>query len=74
MPPSPPDKTDSLTKHLKNIFETGELDEISTCAKFAQVRQEGKRQITREIIYYNLDMILSVGYRVNSRRGTKFRI
>ncbi len=44
----------SITKHLKNIFQTGELDEISTCAKIAQVRKEGKRQVKRDILYYNL--------------------
>ncbi len=64
----------SITKHLKNIFETGELDEISTCAKIAQVRQEGKRQVKRDVFYYNLDVIISVGYRVNSQKGTQFRI
>lgn len=52
----------------------GELEESATCAKFAQVRQEGKRNVKREILYYNLDMIISVGYRVNSKRGTQFRI
>ncbi|PIE87979.1 MAG: hypothetical protein CSA04_04190 [Bacteroidetes bacterium] len=64
----------SITKHLKNIFETGELDEMSTCAKIAQVRREGKRQVKRDILYYNLDVIISVGYRVNSKQGTQFRI
>lgn len=64
----------SLVKHIKNILETGELEQAATCAKFAQVRQEGKRQVSRDIIHYNLDMILSVGYRVNSIRGTQFRI
>ncbi len=64
----------SITKHLKNIFETGELDEISTCAKIAQVRQEGKRRVKRDVLYYNLDVIISVGYRVNSKQGTQFRI
>lgn len=64
----------SLVKHIKNILETGELEEAATCAKFAQVRQEGKRQVRRDILHYNLDMILSVGYRVNSKRGTQFRI
>jgi len=63
----------SILKHLKNIFATGELDEKSTCAKFAQVRQEGKRKVKREVLHYNLDAILSVGYRVNSKRGTQFR-
>ena len=64
----------SLVKHIKNILATGELEEAATCAKFAQVRLEGKRKINREILHYNLDMILSVGYRVNSKRGTQFRI
>lgn len=64
----------SLVKHIQNILDTGELEEAATCAKFAQVRQEGKRQVRRDILHYNLDMILSVGYRVNSKRGTKFRI
>ena len=64
----------SIQKHLKNIFETRELDENQTCAKFAQVQMEGEKSVTREILYYNLDAILSVGYRVNSKQGTQFRI
>jgi len=64
----------SLLKHLKNIYETCELDEKATCAKIAQVRQEGKRKVTRQILHYNLDAIISVGYRVNSKRGTQFRV
>ncbi len=64
----------SILRHIKNIYKTGELTEPVTCAIFAQVRQEGKRTITRQIPYYNLDMIISVGYRVNSIRGTQFRI
>jgi len=64
----------SLVKHIQNILDTGELEEEATCAKFAQVRQEGKRLVRRDILHYNLDMILSVGYRVNSKRGTQFRI
>jgi prophage maintenance system killer protein len=64
----------SIVKHLKNIFSTGELDEKSTCAKIPQVQYEGKREITRKIKYYNLDVIISVGYRINSKRGTQFRI
>jgi len=63
----------SVLKHLQNIYATGELSEESTCAKFAQVRQEGKRKVKREVLHYNLDAILSVGYRVNSKRGTQFR-
>jgi len=62
-----------VTKHLKKIFTDGELDENSTCAFFAQVQTEGRRQVERQIPIYNLDMIISVGYRVNSHRGVQFR-
>jgi hypothetical protein len=64
----------SILKHIKKIYETKELDEQATCAKIAQVQTEGKRTVSREILYYNLDVIISVGYRVNSHRGTQFRI
>ena len=64
----------SIVKHIKNVYESGELIEKSTCAKIAQVQKEGSRKVTRDILYYNLDMIISVGYRVNSLRGTQFRI
>ena len=64
----------SIVKHIKNIFETGELNEDSTCAKIAQVQKEGNRKVTRDILYYNLDMIISVGYRVQSHVATHFRI
>jgi hypothetical protein len=63
-----------ITKHLKNIFESEELDKEATCAKFAQVRDEGGRSVNREIEFYNLDAIISVGYRVNSIQATNFRI
>lgn len=63
-----------VTKHLQNIFQEGELDRKSTCAKIAQVQTEGTRQVTRQVEFYNLDAILSVGYRVNSRQATLFRI
>lgn len=63
----------SVTRHIRNIYKNQELDEKSTCAKNAQVRFEGKRQIVRDIPYYNLDMIISVGYRVNSKNATSFR-
>jgi hypothetical protein len=63
-----------ITKHLKNIYDSGELDKVSTCAKFAQVQQEGNRAVRRELEYYNLDAIISVGYRVNSSTATQFRI
>jgi len=64
----------SIAKHIKNIFETGELTEEATCAKFAQVQKEGSRKVRRDILYYNLDMIISVGYRVKSHVATHFRI
>lgn len=64
----------SILRHIKNVYKTGELEEKSTCAKIAQVREEGSRSVRREILYYNLDVIISVGYRVNSHRGTQFRI
>ena len=63
-----------ITKHLKNIYDSGELDKVLTCAKFAQVQQEGNRAVRRELEYYNLDAIISVGYRVNSSKATQFRI
>lgn len=64
----------SIVRHINNIYQSHELEEDSTCAKIAQVRTEGKRQVSRSIPYYNLDVIISVGYRVNSKRGTQFRI
>lgn len=63
----------SIVRHIRNIYKSEELEESSTCAKNAQVRIEGQRQIVREIPYYNLDMIISVGYRVNSKNATSFR-
>ncbi len=63
-----------VTKHLQNIFLEGELDKDSTCAKIAQVQKEGARQVARNVEFYNLDAILSVGYRVNSKQATLFRI
>ena len=62
-----------INRHIKNIYKSGELDEKATCAKNAQVRLEGNRTVTRNIPYYNLDVIISVGYRANSIRGTRFR-
>ena len=64
----------NITIHLKNIFEEGELDEISTCKDFLQVQKEGNRQVERNQKFYNLDAIISVGYRVKSHVATKFRI
>jgi hypothetical protein len=63
-----------VAKHLRNAFTEGELDPESTCAKFAQVRPEGARTVSRQVDHYNLDVIISVGYRVKSLRGTQFRI
>jgi hypothetical protein len=62
-----------ITKHLANIYEDGELDAGATCAKIAQVRKEGSREVTRQVEHYNLDAIVSVGYRVSSKEGTLFR-
>ena len=64
----------TISKHIKNIFEEGELVHEATVANFATVQQEGDRQVERSIEYYNLDVIISVGYRVKSLRGTQFRI
>jgi len=63
----------SIVRHINNIYKVEELDRESTCAKIAQVQMEGSRKVTRFIPYFNLDMIISVGYRVNSKRGIKFR-
>ncbi|WP_018651092.1 RhuM family protein [Actinobacillus capsulatus] len=63
-----------ISRHLRNIYADGELEQTATVAKNATVQKEGNRQVTREIEYYNLDAIISVGYRVNSVLGTKFRI
>ena len=63
----------NVVEHIKHIYSEGELDEISTCRKFRQVRKEGKREVAREIPFYNLDMIISLGYRVKSIIATNFR-
>lgn len=62
-----------ITKHINNIYKDEELEENSTCAKIAQVQKEGNRKVTRNISYYNLDMIISIGFRVNSKTAIKFR-
>ena len=62
-----------ISRHLANIFKSDELKKIETVAKFATVQKEGSKSVTREIEYYNLDAILSVGYRVNSKQGSHFR-
>jgi hypothetical protein len=63
-----------VTKHLQNIFNEGELKKEASCAKIAQVQNEGRRQVKRDVEFYNLDVIISVGYRVNSSAATHFRI
>lgn len=63
----------NITDHINNIYADGELEKDSTCQDFRHVRIEGKRKVTRSIPFYNLDMIISVGYRVNSKRGIVFR-
>jgi len=64
----------TITEHIQNVFIEGELEQNRTCRKFRQVQNEGTREVEREIEYYNLDVIISVGYRVKSHRGTQFRI
>lgn len=63
-----------ITKHLRNIYDEGELDETATSAKIAQVRSEGVRKVTREIQCYDLNVVISVGYRVSSKQATMFRV
>lgn len=63
-----------ISRHLKNVYKSGELSENSTVAKFATVQKEGGHAVERDLEYYNLDAIISVGYRVNSKRGAQFRI
>jgi len=64
----------TISRHIKNVYSEGELIREATVAKFTTVQMEGDRQVTRDIEYYNLDVIISVGYRVKSKRGTQFRI
>ena len=63
----------NITLHLKKVYKDEELEEASTCKKYLQVQVEGKRKVKREQQFYNLDAILSIGYRINSKRGTQFR-
>jgi len=67
-------KSQAITKHLKNIYATGELQITATCSKMEQVQSEGGRSVSREMVFYNLDAIIAVGYRVNSYLATQFRI
>lgn len=64
----------TIGEHIQNVYEEGELEEASTRRKFRQVQSEGDREVARDIEYYNLDVIISVGYRVKSKQGTQFRI
>jgi prophage maintenance system killer protein len=65
---------DTIGLHLRNVFKDGELEEAATTEEYSVVQTEGHRQVSRKVRFYNLDAILSVGYRVNSKRGTQFRI
>ncbi|MCC5847267.1 MAG: virulence RhuM family protein [Verrucomicrobia bacterium] len=67
-------KVPAINKHLKNIFESGELSRAATVSKMEIVRNEGVREVSREMEFYNLDAIIAVGYRVNSFQATRFRI
>lgn len=64
----------NIVEHIGNIYSEGELDQHSTCREFRQVRKEGNREVKRNIPYYNLDMIISLGYRIKSSVATRFRI
>ena len=64
----------NITMHIGNAYKEGELERESTCKEYLQVQQEGKRKVTRKVKFYDLDVIISVGYRVHSKRGTAFRI
>lgn len=67
-------ESDTISLHLKNIYDSGELDEVSTTEESSVVQEEGTRKVKRNIRLYNLDAVISVGYRVNSKRGIQFRI
>lgn len=67
-------KPQNVTMHLKNIYIEGELQEKATCKEFLQVQKEGKRQVERKRKFYNLDVIISIGYRIQSQIATQFRI
>lgn len=63
----------NITLHIRNIYQENELEEESTCKDYLQVQTEGKRQVSRNAKHYNLEMIIAIGYRVRSHRGTQFR-
>lgn len=64
----------TVNYHIKEIYKSGELEELATTRKFRVVQKEGSRDVSRDVIFYNLDVIIAVGYRVNSKRATQFRI
>jgi len=64
----------NVVEHIGNIYSEGELDAVATCRDFRQVRTEGLRQVTRTVPFYNLDLIISLGYRIRSSIATQFRI
>jgi hypothetical protein len=64
----------TISEHIRNLFKEGELQEYATVRKFRTVQMEGSREVFRQVEHYNLDVIISVGYRVSSHRGTQFRI
>ena len=64
----------TISEHIKNVFEEGELEQVATVRNFRTVRLEGAREVARDLEYYNLDVIISIGYRVKSLQGTQFRI
>lgn len=64
----------NIERHIKNIYEDNELQEVSTCKIFLQVQKEGKREVKRNVDHYNLDMIIAIGYRVQSEVAVRFRI
>jgi hypothetical protein len=66
--------TDNISLHLKNIYKDRELNELTTTEEYSAVQKEGPRGVSRKLKHYNLDAIISVGYRVNSKRGVQFRI
>ena len=66
--------TQNITTHLKNIYDDAELKEVATCKEILQVQLEGTREVSRKTKFYNLDAIISVGYRINSSKATQFRI
>lgn len=65
---------ENITMHIRNAYKEGELDENATCKEYLQVRMEGNKRVQRMQKFYDLDVIISVGYRVKSKRGTAFRI